>query len=187
MNKDSLSPALGESILDFWFEELTPPDWWKKSTALDQLISERFGAIHSAVSAGEGWQWRHTARGRLAEIVVLDQFSRNIYRNSPDAFSADGMALVLAQEAVASGMDNDLPDAQKIFLYMPYMHSESLTIHQQAVKLFDIPGFEDNLEYELKHKAIIERFGRYPHRNRLLGRRATAEENEFLLTPGSSF
>ena len=187
MNKDSLSPELAESVLDFWFEELTPPHWWKKSAALDQSIKDRFGAMHSAVSAGEGWQWRKTARGRLAEIVVLDQFSRNIYRDVPGAFAADGMALVLAQEAVAKGADNDLPDAQKIFLYMPYMHSESLAVHQQAVKLFDMPGFEHNLDFELKHKAIIERFGRYPHRNNILGRQSTTEEREFLLTPGSSF
>ena len=131
--------------------------------------------------------WRDTPHGRLAEIIVLDQFSRNLFRNSAKAFAQDGMALVLAQEAVRSGADAALMPQERVFLYMPYMHSESAAIHQTAVELFTRNGISDNLDYELKHKAIIDRFGRYPHRNAVLGRTSTPGEIAFLQEPGSSF
>ena len=131
--------------------------------------------------------WRTTAEGRLAEIIVLDQFSRNVYRDTPRAFAQDVPALVLAQELVASGQDRSLSIAQRTFAYMPYMHSESALVHVQAVALFSQPGMEDNLNFELRHKAIIDRFGRYPHRNAVLGRPSTPEELAFLSEPGSSF
>lgn len=174
-------------VIRFWFEESAPEQWWKKDPAFDALIRERFGDVHRAAGRGELFAWRNVAAGRLAEVIVLDQFSRNMYRDTPLAFAFDGMALVLAQEAVARGADRELPSPQRAFLYMPYMHSESLLIHEQAVRLFDQPGLEKNLEYELKHRAIIERFGRYPHRNAILGRASTPEEQEFLAQPGSAF
>ncbi len=118
---------------------------------------------------------------------MLDQFSRNIHRDDAQAFSCDVVALVLAQEAVRVGADQELASKQKAFLYMPYMHSESLPVHEEAVKLFSQPGLEFNLDFEKKHKVIIERFRRYPHRNALLGRESTAEELAFLQEPGSSF
>ena len=118
---------------------------------------------------------------------MLDQFSRNIFRDTPRAFAHDTLALVLAQELVASTQDRSLPLAQRSFAYMPYMHSESLAIHTQAVQLFSQPGLENNLSFELRHQAIIDRFGRYPHRNAILGRTSTAEELTFLSEPGSSF
>lgn len=176
-----------QTIVDFWFSELTPKHWFTKSKALDDTITQRFANVLSAASAGECWQWRESATGRLAEIIVLDQFSRNIYRDSGKAFSQDAMALVLAQEAVTCGVDKSLTDDQKAFLYMPFMHSESALIHQHAVKLFDQPGLEKNYAFELKHKAIIDQFGRYPHRNRVLGRTSTEQERAFLQQPGSSF
>lgn len=176
-----------QTVLDFWFSELTPKQWFTKSEALDNLITERFADVLSAASAGECWRWRESATGRLAEIVVLDQFSRNIYRNSGKAFSQDAMALVLAQEAVDLGIDKSLTDDQKAFLYMPFMHSESALIHQHAVRLFDQPGLEKNYAFELQHKAIIDQFGRYPHRNNALGRTSSAEELAFLQQPGSGF
>jgi len=123
----------------------------------------------------------------LAEIVALDQFSRNVYRDTARAFAQDALALALAQELVASGQDRSLPLAQRSFAYMPYMHSESALIHAQAVALFSQPGMEDALRFELRHQAIIARFGRYPHRNAILGRISTAEELAFLGEPGSSF
>jgi len=123
----------------------------------------------------------------LAEIVALDQFSRNVYRDTARAFAQDALALALAQELVASGQDRSLPLAQRSFAYMPYMHSESALIHAQAVALFSQPGMEDALRFELRHQAIIARFGRYPHRNAILGRISTAEELAFLDEPGSSF
>lgn len=176
-----------DAVLAFWFEELAPADWWRKSDALDRRIAERFGAVLAAAVAGELAHWRRDARGRLAEIIVLDQFSRNVHRDRPAAFAADGMALVLAQEAVRAGADQVLPVAMRRFFYMPYMHSESLRIHDDALRLFGQPGLEDNLDFERRHRDIIARFGRYPHRNAILGRPSSAAEQAFLLEPGSSF
>ena len=175
------------AILDFWFAEITPKHWWIKSDDFDELIRSRFGRVHRAAQAGELFAWRQHANGRLAEIIVLDQFSRNICRNHADAFSSDGMALALAQTAIAEGADRDLPLDRRAFLYMPYMHSESPAIHEQAIQLFSQPGLEGNLDFALRHKAIIDRFGRYPHRNQVLERASSAPEVAFLSEPGSSF
>lgn len=147
----------------------------------------RFGATLEAAARCELWAWRASASGRLAEIVVLDQFSRNIFRDTPRAFAQDALALVLAQELVASGQDRSLPAAQRAFAYMPYMHSESALVQTQAVALFAQPGLENNLHFALRHQAIIDRFGRYPHRNAILGRTSSAEELAFLAEPGASF
>lgn len=176
-----------ESVIQFWFEETDSASWWKKDPAFDQHIFERFAAIHAAASLCELFPWRETAEGRLAEIIILDQFSRNMYRNTPDAFATDTLALALAQEAVAQGVHEAMVPEQRLFLLMPYMHSESRIIHERAVELFDAPGLEQNLEYEIKHKSIIDRFGRYPHRNDILGRTTTREERLFLEEPDSSF
>ena len=180
------TPAL---ILDFWFAEITPAQWWAKSDDFDRLVEARFGAVLQAAARCELYAWRATPAGRLAEVIVLDQFSRNIHRGKAAAFANDALALGLAQEAVAAGADKGLLLAQRAFLYLPYMHSESAAIHALAlaVALFSQPGLEHNLDFELRHKAIIDRFGRYPHRNAALGRASTAEEAAFLQTPGSSF
>ncbi|HET6721075.1 MAG TPA: DUF924 family protein [Rhodocyclaceae bacterium] len=184
MNSTQNTP---DQVLDFWFRELKPRQWWGKSDELDRLIESRFGALLEVAERCELFGWRETAWGRLAEVIVLDQFSRNIYRAQARAFANDALALGLAQTAVADGADRELEATQQAFLYMPYMHSESLLIHAQAVKLFSQPGMEGNLAFELRHKEIIERFGRYPHRNAALGRISTPAEIEFLKTPGSSF
>ena len=123
----------------------------------------------------------------MAEIIVLDQFSRNIHRGTPQAFSSDPLALALAQEVVQQKLDKDLPLMMRSFTYMPYMHSESALIHQQAVQLFNQPGLETNYDFELKHKEIIDKYGRYPHRNAILGRESSPDELAFLQQPGSSF
>lgn len=174
-------------ILTFWFDETDTRLWFKKDTDFDGLIRQRFLDVHGAAAAGELYSWRETAAGRLAEIIILDQFSRNIFRDDAKAFASDTLALVLAQEAVYNGVLNDLELRQQAFLIMPYMHSESAFIHEEAVKLFSRPGLEFNLDFEYRHKDIIDRFGRYPHRNALLGRDSTAEEIAFLEQPGSSF
>ncbi len=176
-----------QSILHFWFEELTPKQHFVKDAALDETIRTRFGDLLAAAARCELFEWRATAAGRLAEIIVLDQFSRNVYRDTPRAFAQDALALVLAQELVTGGLDSSLPAAQRVFAYMPYMHSESALVHTQAVALFTQLGIQDNLNFELRHKAIIDRFGRYPHRNAILGRTSSAEELAFLAEPGSSF
>ena len=182
-----METPLHEDILAFWFEELEPAQWWRADPALDDAISQRFGATLQAAAACELASWRASAAGRLAEVIVLDQFSRNIHRGTPRAFAADALALGLAQEAVAQGCDTGLEPARRAFLYMPWMHSESRAIHQVAERLFSAPGLEANLAAERQHKAIIDRFGRYPHRNAILGRASTAQELAFLQEPGSSF
>ena len=174
-------------VLDFWFEEIEPAAWWQKDEAFDTLLRERFLALHTQAAAAELFSWREQAEGRLAEIIVLDQFSRNMFRDSPRAFACDPMALALSQEAIACGVDQELTALQRSFLYLPFMHSESLKIHEIAVELYQQNGIKNNLEFEFKHKAIIERFGRYPHRNAVLDRQSSPEEIEFLNQPGSSF
>jgi len=176
-----------KDVVSFWFDELSPKQQFAKDEKLDALIQQRFGGTHQIASRGELFEWRDTPEGRLAEIIVLDQFSRNLFRDRPQAFACDGMALILAQEAVRSGVDQSLPMACREFLYMPYMHSESRHIHTIAVQLFSQPGMEFNLKYEHTHKAIIDRFGRFPHRNAALGRVSTAAETEFLSQSDSSF
>ena len=173
--------------LHFWFTELTPKHHYAKDAALDEAIRNRFGDTLAAAARCELFAWRATPEGRLAEILVLDQFSRNVYRDTPQAFAQDALALALAQELVARGQDRSLPLAQRSFAYMPYMHSESALVHEQAIALFSQPGMEETLRFEQRHQAIIERFGRYPHRNAILGRESTPEELAFLSEPGSGF
>lgn len=175
------------AVIDFWFGELAPAQWFRKAPTLDDEIRRRFGACHAAAARGELWHWRDSARGRLAEVIVLDQFSRHLYRGSPQAYACDAQALVLAQEAVAQGVDRSLDVPWRAFLFMPYMHSESLVIHDEALRLFDQPGLEENLRHEQRHRQVIARFGRYPHRNAALGRPSTPEERAFLARPGASF
>jgi len=176
-----------QEVLNFWFEELSPEQWWVKDDALDRLIVERFSELHARAVQDELFEWRETAQGRLAEIIILDQFSRNMFRGEPEAFAYDALALALAQEAIAADADAQLTPNERSFLFMPFMHSESLEIHTVALELFEKNGDQGSLDYEIKHKEIIERFGRYPHRNAILGRESTAEELEFLQQPGSSF
>ena len=173
-----------EDVLKFWFEEIEPAQHWKKDLKFDQLVRDRFGTVHLAASRCELFGWRVSAPGRLAEIIVLDQFSRNMFRDQPEAFACDPLALALAQEAISVGADKQLTDQQVGFMYMPFMHSESAVIHEVAIKIF---ANTKNYDYELKHKSIIDRFGRYPHRNEILNRKSTAEEIEFLKGPNSSF
>ncbi len=183
-DRTSMQP---KSVLHFWFEELTAKQHFVKDPALDDTIRARFGDTLEAAARCELFAWRATAEGRLAEIIVLDQFSRNVYRDTPRAFGQDAQALALAQGLVASGQDRSLPPAQRVFAYMPYMHSESALVHGQAVTLFTQLGIENNLNFELRHQAIIDRFGRFPHRNGILGRASSADELAFLGEPGSSF
>lgn len=176
-----------QQVIEFWFDDIDPALHWRKDEAFDRLIEQRFGQCLSAAAACELSSWRAEPLGGLAEVIVLDQFSRNIYRDRPQSFGNDALALALAQQMVAQGVDELLTDIQRSFLYMPYMHSESALIHQQAVELFSRPGLENNHKFELRHKEIIDRFGRYPHRNAILGRPSSDEEVAFLQQPGSSF
>ena len=174
-------------IINFWFDKTEPESWWKKDENFDQMIRERFAEVYQQAARCELFEWRQDALGWLAEIIVLDQFPRNMFRDKSQAFATDTLAVILTQEAIANQVDKELSPLQKSFLYMPLMHSESALIHETAMELFDQPGLEYNLDFEKKHKAIIDRFGRYPHRNAVLGRESTDEELEFLQEPGSSF
>lgn len=176
-----------EDILYFWFTEAGPEAWWQKSKAFDDLVRRRFLGVYEKAAKGELWAWRDAPRGRLAEIIVLDQFPRNMFRDTARSFESDTLALALSQEAVRVRVDEHMTVDEKAFLYMPHMHSESLAVHDEALKLFSAPGLETNYEFEIKHRVIIERFDRYPHRNEILGRKSTQAEVEFLKGPDSSF
>lgn len=176
-----------QPVLDFWFNTENQPYWFAKSDDFDLKIEQNFKELHSQAAAGELYTWRDNINGRLAEIIVLDQFSRNLFRNDPSAFALDPLALGLAQEAIRLGLDKELPLIQRSFLYLPFMHSESKLIHEIAVKLFEDLGSAPHLKFEHMHKDIIDRFGRYPHRNAILDRTSTPEELEFLTQPNSSF
>jgi uncharacterized protein (DUF924 family) len=176
-----------QQIIHFWFEEVPPKVWWAADPAFDEQIRSRFSSTLQQAARGELHEWRSEPLGRLAEIIVLDQFSRNIHRGTPQAFAQDPVALVLSQEAVRLGVHTSLPPAQVTFLLMPFSHSESSRIHVLAERLFREFAPGSNYDYALRHKAIIDRFGRYPHRNAILGRASTPEEIEFLRQPGSSF
>jgi len=174
-----------DDILRFWFVEHGRDDWFGGKAEFDAELAGRFADLHPRVAAGEAWAWRATPEGRLAEIIVLDQFSRQLHRGSPEAFAHDGMALALAQEAVAGGHDLRLDPVRRMFLYLPYEHSESLAIHEEAVRLFTALGDEEALKYELAHLDCLRRFGRYPKRNAALGRASTPAELDYIATEGA--
>lgn len=176
-----------DDVLSFWFQDIEQSQWWIKDPRFDDVIKKKFLTLHQQANQCELFTWRKTARGRLAEIIILDQFSRNIFRDTAKAFASDQLALALAQEAVALNQYNELSPIEISFLYMPFMHSESLLIHNIAVELYKKNGIQANLEFEMKHRDIIEQFGRYPHRNAILNRKSTDEELVFLQQPGSAF
>jgi uncharacterized protein (DUF924 family) len=189
-----------ESVLDFWFgrvdehgmaDSAHSSRWYKKDPAFDVEIRSRFGALHGAVAAGSRDAWLATPRGRLAAVIVLDQFSRNMFRGDARAFAFDVRALEMALEGIDRGDDRALHLGERSFLYMPLMHSENLATQDRSVALFaalhdELPG-DRQREYAERHRDIVRRFGRFPHRNATLGRTSTAEEIEFLKGEGSSF
>jgi len=175
-----------EAVIDFWFNALAPAQWFRKDPALDAQIARRFGDWLEAAGRGELWPWRASARGRLAEVIVLDQFSRHVHRGAPEAFERDPVALVLAQEAVAQRADRLVDVTWRAFLYMPFMHSESLAIQDEGLRLFAQPGLEENLRQAHRHREVIRRFGRFPHRNAILGRATTRAERGFLEQRGAT-
>ena len=187
------------AVLTFWFDKENERYWFEENMEFDQQIRERFGKIWQAAKQGECATWRiaeaptdcnssiTALAGRLAEIIILDQFSRNLCRNQPCAFAQDGMALVLAQEAIQKPYFDTLPMVWRKFIIMPFMHSESTAIHERYLPLFEKLDDKVTLEFAQQHKEIIEQFGRYPHRNAALSRESTVEELDFLQQPNSSF
>ncbi len=175
------------NVLAFWFDDIDSSKWWIKDVEFDLFIKNKFLTLHEQANNCELFEWRKSAKGRLAEIIVLDQFSRNIFRDRTKSFLSDKLALALSQEAISLGKHNELNQTERNFMYMPYMHSESLIIHDIAIELYKSNGVQSSLEFEVKHRDIIKEFGRYPHRNVILNRKSTDEEVEFLKQAGSSF
>ena len=176
------------SITHFWFEECTPQDWFKKNPEFDLNIKERFGEWTEKALLGQIDSWAAEPTPRLALILLLDQFTRNIYRDTPRAFSGDEMALALTLRAIDEGqLDAEESQTKRQFLLMPMMHSEELEIQEQSLPLFRQHTSEMVYDYAVRHRDIVKRFGHFPHRNALLGRPSTAEEISFLEEPGSSF
>jgi uncharacterized protein (DUF924 family) len=151
------------------------------------LIIDRFSEVYEKAIRCELFDWRENPEGRLAEIIVLDQFSRNMFRESAKSFAFDCLSLSLAQQAVALGADKHIEKSRRSFMYLPYMHSESREIHKEALKIYQSHEVQGSLDFEIKHKNIIDQFGRYPHRNKALGRVSTDKEIEFLKQPNSGF
>lgn len=176
-----------KKVLEFWFNPESEPQWFAKDEEFDQKIRDEFYEVWKAASEGCLANWRGNIRGRLAEIIVLDQFSRNLCRGEACAFSQDKLALILSQEAIKKPEFNELSQNGRKFMIMPFMHSESREIQKQSIELFEELGEEESIDYAYKHKAIIDRFGRFPHRNKVLNRESTEEELAFLKEPGSSF
>jgi uncharacterized protein (DUF924 family) len=182
-----MSSASIDEIVHFWFEELSRKDWFRKDEALDATIATRFGAIYHELRAGVPASWLDTPEGYLAAILVLDQFPRNMFRGDARAFATDDAGLALAKQAIADGLDDKLTRDQRIFLYMPFQHSEDRDDQARGIALYARLGKPLNLDFALKHQAVVDRFDRFPHRNAILGRASTADEQAFLAEPGSSF
>ena len=179
-------PAWVGQVLHYWFEELDESHWFEPERSVDQNIRDRFLALHERIASGEGPAVT-TAREMLAAVVVLDQFSRNLFRGTPRAYAADPMARQLAGRALRQGFDVGMTDAQRQFLYMPFQHSEEHQDQVRSLALFEKLGNPSWLRYAQAHKSIIDRFGRFPHRNQILGRASSAAEIASLSEPMGSF
>jgi uncharacterized protein (DUF924 family) len=185
---DEREPAWVGEVLDFWFGELGPRQWFSKDAALDQTIRARFGALHARLLASQAREVElFGGRVARAAVIVLDQFSRNLSRNSAQAFAGAELARQLAREAIACGEDARLSAEQRLFLYLPFEHSEDLADQDLTVRLVGQLGNDEWTRYARAHRDLIARFGRFPHRNAILGRASTPEEEAFLAEPFSSF
>ncbi|KQV34816.1 hypothetical protein ASE37_13985 [Rhizobium sp. Root268] len=176
-----------EEVLSFWFEELSYEAWFTADAGLDAQCTRRFRDTHLALSRGLDERWRATPEARLAAIILFDQLPRNMYRASPLAFATDSLALREARLALDAGIDADMTVHQRAFLYLPFEHSENLTDQTDSVRLFAALGDPKYLDFAIRHCEIIRKFGRFPHRNAILGRNSTEAEIAFLAQPGSSF
>ena len=182
-----MSGGVVDEIVAFWFETLKPEDWYRKNAAVDAAITARFAATYDMLKKGVPPEWLAEPMGMLAAIIVLDQFPRNMFRDDARAFATDRAALALAKRAIGEGADMRLPPEQRAFIYLPFQHAETVEDQARSIELFTALGVPLNLDFALRHQAIIARFGRFPHRNSVLGRTSTAEELAFLQEPGSSF
>ncbi|MBP1882359.1 DUF924 family protein [Sinorhizobium mexicanum] len=184
---DEIAICTPEEVLKFWFTELSYDQWFTPSAELDRQCMQRFQASHLALSRKLDDAWRATPEHWLAAVLVFDQLPRNMYRASPLAFATDCLALREAKLAVGASADLAVPKEWRAFFYLPFEHSENLTDQTMAVKLFTELGDADYLDYAIRHRQVIEQFGRFPHRNAILGRVSTAAEEEYLAQPGAGF
>ncbi|WP_127752014.1 DUF924 family protein [Devosia sp. 1566] len=173
-----------DDVLQFWFVDHGPDDWFGGKPEFDGALSESFAETHARVGKAEAWTWRHSPAGRLAEIIVLDQFSRQLHRGNAQGFAWDSMALALAQEALALDADHAVEAIRRPFFYLPFMHSESIIIQHEGVRLYQALGDPEQLQFMLDHLHAIERFGRFPFRNKALGRTSTPEEEHYMAEAG---
>jgi len=176
-----------EEILDFWFSKRVTALHFAKDSAFDIEIKAEFLKAYQQAADGKLEKWQESALGSLALVIMLDQFPRNMFRDTPNAFATDEYALYVAKQAIEKRLDKELSKDQRMFLYMPFMHSEDLQIQEESVKLFEGMKRPDNIDYAIAHRDIIKEFGRFPHRNKILWRKSTPEEFEFLKQPGSGF
>ena len=176
-----------EEVLGFWFEELQPADWFTKSDATDATIRTRFLDLHTKVSAVPVAAVTSSAREALAAVIVLDQFPRNLFRGDARSFATDAQALAISQAAIAAGLDQGLTVDEGVFLYLPLEHSENLADQDRAVELITALGNDNYTQYAIAHRDVIKRFGRFPHRNAVLARQSTEQEQAYLAEPGSGF
>jgi uncharacterized protein (DUF924 family) len=167
-------------IIEFWFSPRVEKLWFNSTGEFDQVIVSRFLSVFEAASSGKLTAWETTPLGALALVIVLDQFPLNMFRGQARSFSAEAQARRVADQAIRQGFDEQLEDAQKAFLYLPFMHSESLADQARSLALYEKAGLRDNLKYARHHHDIVKRFGRFPHRNKILGRESTAEELDYL-------
>lgn len=174
-------------VLDFWFHEDTKPHWFEPTPEFDRAVRRRFAKLLARAVTGELDGWRASAEGCLALCILLDQVPRNIFRGDARAFAADERALAVAEHALARGFDRELQPDRKLFLYLPFMHSEQLANQLRALALYESAGLNEGARYAREHLEIIRRFGRFPHRNEALGRPTTDDEAEFLRTQGQDY
>jgi uncharacterized protein (DUF924 family) len=187
MSQKNEPAAWIDDVLDFWFTRLTPEEWFATSPAVDADIGRRFGDLHAGFAKQLPEAATGSARGVLAAVIVLDQFPRNIFRGSPRSFATDDVALELAETAIRRGLDGELAALERQFLYMPFQHSEDPAVQTRSLEIFAALGDPNILDFARRHWEIIDRFGRFPHRNQILGRESTDDEASFLREPGSSF
>jgi uncharacterized protein (DUF924 family) len=176
-----------DAVNRFWFEELKPEDWFKKSEERDETIQQRFAAVYDRLRDGVPTSWLEMTDGYVAAIIVLDQFPRNMFRGKKQSFATDPLALELAKQAIANGIDAQLPPIKRWALYLPFEHSEDAADQTRCIELMTALQNPVALDWALRHKAVIDRFGRFPHRNAIFSRVSTDEEADFLKQPGSSF
>ncbi len=178
-------PGSARELLELWFDEASKPFWFRSTPEFDRQLAKRFGALWERGRSGTLADWQTSAEGCLALVILLDQIPLNIFRNQPLSFSTEQASREVAEYAIARGWDKQLDNTRRAFLYLPFMHSESKADQDRSVALFEAAGLNDNLKWARHHRDIVHRFGRFPHRNEILGRESTRDELAYLAGEGA--